>query len=125
MTQLIIDKLNQIADLQSKVDLYRSHFDQIRADLITPELAAELKDLEIEQATSIEPIQQQISELEREIRERVAMAAQSVSGDYLRAIFVKGRTSWDTKALDGFAAAHPEIEKFRKLGKPSVRIENI
>lgn len=32
------------------------------------------------------------------------------------------RVSWDTKALDGYAAAHPEIQQFRIEGLPSVSV---
>jgi len=37
------------------------------------------------------------------------------------------RRYWDGKALDGFAAAHPEILEFRteKMPSPTVRIETI
>jgi hypothetical protein len=38
---------------------------------------------------------------------------------------VKGRVSWDTKALDGYAVAHPEIEKLRIEGAPTVRIAKV
>jgi len=48
-----------------------------------------------------------------------------VKGRELEAVYVKGRISWDNKALDGYAAAHPEIGAFRKQGDPSVSIRGV
>jgi len=39
-----------------------------------------------------------------------------------KAIYVKGRITWNTKALIGYAIAYPEVEQFKKVGKPSVKI---
>ena len=49
----------------------------------------------------------------------------SVKGDELHAIFAAGRTTWDTKALSGYALAHKEILKLKKTGKPSVSIREV
>lgn len=39
----------------------------------------------------------------------------------------KPRVYWDSKALDGYAAAHPEILQFRteKMPNPSIRIDTV
>lgn len=34
----------------------------------------------------------------------------------------RGRVAWDTKALDVFMLALPELAKFKSEGKPSVSI---
>lgn len=50
---------------------------------------------------------------------------QSVKASALHAVYASGRVSWDTKALDGYAAAHPEVSQFRKQGEPVVSIRPI
>ena len=50
---------------------------------------------------------------------------ESIKGELLQAVFSTGRTTWDTKALVGYAVAHPEIEKLKKVGKPSVSIREV
>jgi len=60
--------------------------------------------------------------MEDNIKERVLLAGETVSGSVLKAVFNKGRTKWDTKALDGYAKAHPELLEFRSEGKPYVSI---
>ena len=60
--------------------------------------------------------------LESEIKRMVITSGESCKGDGYNALFVKGRVTWDTKALNGYAIARPEIEQFRKIGRPSARI---
>lgn len=59
------------------------------------------------------------------VKASVIAEGESVKGERLQAVWVKGRTSWDTKALDGYSAAHPEIERFRKVGEPNVTIRTV
>lgn len=40
----------------------------------------------------------------------------------MMAVWSKGRVTWDGKGLGGYMVAHPEIEAFRREGKPSVSI---
>lgn len=49
----------------------------------------------------------------------------SIKGEQLQAVFSKGKATWNTKGLDGYAIAHPEIDKLRKVGKPSVSIREV
>lgn len=58
------------------------------------------------------------------VEQYVLASGKSVKAGGLHAIVMAGRTSWDTKALDGYAVAHPEVLKFRKTGNPSVTIRN-
>ena len=45
-----------------------------------------------------------------------------VKGTYHSFVWSKPRVSWDTKALDGYTLAHPEIAQFRAEGAPSVSV---
>jgi hypothetical protein len=60
--------------------------------------------------------------LESEVRLAVLAHGETVKGDKYKAVFSKGRVTWDTKGLDGFAVAHPEIETLKRVGNPSVSI---
>ncbi len=59
-----------------------------------------------------------------EIKDEVLASRTSTKkgSGYYGATFVKGQVLWDTKALGKYSVAHPEIERFKKAGKPSVRI---
>lgn len=63
-----------------------------------------------------------LNEFEPKIKELVVAHGSTVNIPGIKAIYNKGRVSWDTKGLDGFMVAHPEITAFRSIGKPSVSI---
>lgn len=64
------------------------------------------------------------SVVESQIKSQTLVNKQTFkAGNGYQAIYAKGRTTWDSKALTGYAAAHPEIEQFKKVGEPSVRIK--
>lgn len=57
-----------------------------------------------------------MDDMESKIQKAVAALGRSVRGLTWSALYRKPytRVSWNTKALDGYAAAHPEILPFRK-----------
>lgn len=57
------------------------------------------------------------------VKAEVVERGESVTGNPLSAIYVKGKTSWDGKGLTGYAVAHPEINAFKKVGNPSCSIK--
>lgn len=82
----------------------------------------QLDELTAEYAPMLESAKSLLADLEKQAKELVVANGESAKVDGLSVSYVKGRVSWDTKALDGYAAAHPEIEQFRKEGEPSARI---
>ena len=116
------DKLNLLADLRAQTDIIKIHFDDLRAEILTPEIKAALAEIDAEYQTAIEALNTGIATLETEIKAEVIQGGATVKGAHLQAVYNKGRVSWDTKALDGYAAGHPEIMPFRKVGEPSVSI---
>jgi hypothetical protein len=116
------DKLNQLKDLRFQSDVIRLHFDDLRRSILTPEIQAALDDIDAEYRTANDALQSGIAELEKEIKEDVLTKGETVKGDGIMAVWNKGRESWDGKSLSGYAAAHPEILAFRKIGEPSVSI---
>ena len=65
------------------------------------------------------------SKLRELIKEDVLEHGSTVKGEHIMAVWNKGRESWDNKALNGYAAAHPDVLQLRKKGKPSVTIRKI
>ena len=52
----------------------------------------------------------------------VLLRGESLRGSVYQAIYMKGRVSWDSAAIDQYARAHPEVLKFRREGQPSVSL---
>jgi len=119
------EKLNRLYELKcakTKVDLEKQ---TLVDNVLTPEIKAKIAEIEAEFENKYLALNDYLTMLEAEIKDDVVGIGETVKGDYLMAVFSKGRVSWDTKALDGYAAAHPEIEQFKKVGDPSVSIRTI
>jgi len=66
----------------------------------------------------------EIDETRHQLREDCISVGESVKGSHLQVVYSSPRVTWDTKGLDGYAIAHPEITIFRREGKPSASIRN-
>ena len=120
-----IELLDKLADVKAMIDAVRLHYQELRDNVLTPEQRQQLADIDAELESSIEPAQATAAALEAEVKAEVIKAGASVKGAHLHAVWAKPRVSWDTKALDGYAVAHPELLAFRKEGDASVSIRNI
>lgn len=120
-----IELLDKLAEAKSHMDAIRLHYQELRDSVMTEEQRQQLADIEAELATTIEPVQALATKYEAAAKAEVLKIGASVKGAHLQAVWSKPRVSWDTKALDGYAAAHPELTAFRKEGDPSVSIRNI
>ena len=105
------EMLDQLAELRVNLDAIYEPF-QARTDALNQEI--------LEVTLILAP---KIAMLEQQIKDAVLIGGASVKGTTLMASYVKGRTTWDTNLLAGYAVAHPEIDSLRKGGKPSVRIQ--
>lgn len=120
----IIQLLDKYADYQSQVDLLRLDYEAKRR-AIQATIQAQLDELDTEYKPVMEAAQGNIADLESQIKETVKTGGATVKGKYFQAVYVRGRVSWDTKALDGYAIAHPEIAAMRKEGEPSVSLRKV
>jgi hypothetical protein len=93
--------------------------------VITADIKREIEAIEAEFAEGIETGNARIANLEDDIKRLTMEHGASVRGARLQAVWSKPRVSWDTKALDGYAAAHAEILPFRTVGQPSVSIRSV
>ena len=90
---------------------------------LPPEQQARLAELEGDHMDQAAALRSREAELVDEIKSLTAQLGETCKAAGLMAMYVKGRTSWDSKALDGYALAHPEILSARKVGEPSVTIK--
>ena len=117
----VIQKLGQLKELDAQKEVLRLDR-QVAIDAVfTDEIKVKLAAIDAEFDPLVGAVNNTISAIESDIKIAVLAAGESIKGVYT-AVFSKGRITWNTKALDGYAAAHPEIERFRKIGNPSVSI---
>lgn len=131
-----VEKLDQLDEFQAQkalIDLDKQKLiDDLYNRLYTPEIRQALDeikkaeaDINTEFALKSEAVDENIAKLTAEIKADVLAGGATVKGTHMMAVWTKGRVSWDTKALDGVIALHPELAQFRKEGEPSVSIRKV
>ena len=88
-------------------------------------IAQRKAEIEAEFAGKSEAVDENIRKLTEEIKAEVKELGSSVKADHFQAVYVKGRITWDTSKMDGYAVGHPEVLFMRKEGEPSVTLRRI
>lgn len=117
--------LNELADYRAGQDAINLEKQKIIDTILTDEIKKQIADIEAEFAEKSVTVNEKAAEAEAAVKAAILELGSSVKADFLHAVWVKGRVSWDTKSLDGYAVAHPELLGFRKEGDPSVTIRKV
>ena len=117
----VVQKLERLTDLRAAADVARMDHEAKRAEVLR-KVQAELDALDLEFQPVLEAAEANASALEAEIKNDVLLRGESLRGSVYQAIYMKGRVSWDSAAIDQYARAHPEVLKFRREGQPSVSL---
>ncbi len=121
----ITEKLDQLAELHARADALRLSYEEQRNALIPEYIRIQLEALDKRFEAEGEQISNQALELEAEVKELVIASGETVRGAHLMAVWNKGRVSWDSRLLDGFLLAHPELEQARKVGEPTCTLRKV
>ena len=121
----ITTMLDALAEMYAQRDLLSNDRQRAIDAILTPELQAQIAAVNLEFAGQAEALGANIAELETAVKTDVKNFGASFKGNGLHAVYMNGRVSWDTKRLEGYAIAHPEIAAFRNVGEPSVSIRRI
>jgi hypothetical protein len=125
MSSDITQMLDQLANFQAQRDVLNLQKRELVDQILTEEIKARLEEIEAEFAIRMEAVEENIALLEGEIRNEVIQHGATVKGTFLRAVWNKGRVSWDTRGIERYAQSHPEVLDFRKQGNPYVSITKI
>lgn len=118
-------KLNELANLYAMRDAINLDKAELVRQAIPPEVQARLDEIEAEFSDKLATAAEKAAALEAEIKQEIIQTGASYKADFLHAVYAKGRITWDSKGLDGYAVAHPEVAAFRKVGEPSVSIRKV
>lgn len=124
MTDEIITLLDQLAEIESQIDVLNIERTIARKAAIPAEVQAELDAIEAEFQSKKDAAEANVVELRDRIDPLVLEHGASVKGERMTAVYMKPRITWDAKALDGYAINHPELFAFRKEGKPTVTVRH-
>lgn len=120
----VSEKLFRLTNLQADTDLTRMDYTEKRAELFE-RIQADLDALDAEYKPVFDTAEQDIAALTAEIKNDVLLRGESVEGGAYYAAYVQGRSTWDNDGMKKYAAAHPEVLKFRKPGQASVTLRAI
>lgn len=120
----VVSKLRRLGDLRAAADIARMDYEAKRAEVMK-KVQAELDAIDVEFRPVLDAAEENAAALEAEIKNDVLLRAESLRGGPYQAVYVKGRVSWDTKGVEGYARSHPELLKFRREGQPSVTLRTV
>ncbi len=122
----MIEKLlDELSELYAQRDLSTLEKQRLIDEVLTPEIKAKISEIEAEFNGKSDTVSEKISTLETQIKDEVKKNGASVKGQFLHAVYTKGRVSWDSKTLDGLMIAVPQLASARKEGEPSVSLRKI
>lgn len=123
--ELIIEMMENLEQLEvSKLAILQNKKD-LENEVMTEEIKQQLKAIEEEFAPDLERLDTLIANSSKAIKDRCVELGETVTGPTMRVTFNKGRASWDSKALEGYAHAHPEILAMKKTGKPYASLRTL
>jgi phage host-nuclease inhibitor protein Gam len=125
MSEDIQIQLDMLADFQAKRDVVQLEKQELIDGILTPEIKAQIAEIEAEFAGRTEAVDESIKTLTDAVKAAVLERGEKVKGQFLQAVWSKGSASWDTKGLQGYAKAHPEVAEFYKPGNPYVSIRKV
>ena len=113
-SSIVISKDNLQAEMQEAID-----------QAIPQEVKDRIEDIKAELQPNIDRLNETISLYEGRLKEYVIQVGETLKGEYHMVVPAKGRTTWNTKGLQGYAIAHPEIEVFKSVHDPSASIRRV
>lgn len=116
--------LDQLAKLEAAKKKESEDYEAWRNSVIPAEVRAQLVDGGNLLASKLGALEDLANDVKKTLVPLVTKLGCTVKGKDLMAVYTPPPTVWDTKALDGYAAAHPEIKVFRSEGKPKISVRS-
>ena len=123
--QTIEEMIAQYENFQAQKDLIALDKQALIDSVLTPEIKAKLLEIDTEFHDKEQAVIVNAERAEDELRAAVLAGGVTVKSGHTMAVWVKGRVSWDSKALDGMMILLPELAKARKEGAPSVTLRKV
>jgi len=105
-------------------ELLQAEYNRVKNEIMA-KVQEELDAASAEFAPRLALASEEVAALENEIKSEVKAQGKSVKGSRWQFVFAKGRVSWNTNALDAYAADHPEVAQFKTVGKPIVSVRAV
>lgn len=117
--------LDQLAELQASQSLLEMKYQEARDAVITPDIRSKLYEIDARLMPKIDKVTEELANLTNQVKTLVITEGATVKGQYLMAVYSRGRVSWNGKLLDGMSKLIPQLNEARTVGEPSVTIRKI
>jgi phage host-nuclease inhibitor protein Gam len=117
--------LNTLADYQSQKDVMSMDKQALIDSVLTKEIKDKIAEIEAEFVGKSEAVDRNIASITEEVKDKVKLFGETVRGDFLMAVWNKGRVSWDTKELDKAIKLIPALAEYKHEGEPSISIRKL
>ena len=119
------DAIQELKCKQDELEIIEAEMEEALTEVLSPEQIEQINNIKIEYGFHIDCQKKAVNQAQDEVKRAVLEHGSSVKHAGLHAVWKKGRVKWNTKGLDGYAVAHPEILGFRSEGNPSVSIREV
>ena len=119
------EKLDKLSEYQAQRDLLNLKKQDVIDTILTPDLRKQIADIELEFAAKAAAVEDNIATLTEDIKNDTLANGDTVRGTYLMAVWGKGRTTWDSKLLEGMSRLIPQLNDARKTGEPTVSFRKL
>ena len=124
--------MTEVKELLFNLDNLKAHQDYLRLKkqelidgVITKEIKQQIDDIDVEFMEDFEAIAVSIKEATALVKTAVLEVGETVKGEHLQAVYMKGRSKWDTAGLKGYGVSNPDVMRFFTPGNPSVSIRKV
>lgn len=93
-----------------------------RRDAILEQVRPLLEAMDSEFGDRLRSTTEDVTRLQSEVRAVVLAFGASFHHSRVRAVYARGRVTWDTKGLTRYIERHPEVASFRRVGEPWVSL---
>ena len=125
MSEHIKDLLSRLDNSKAAREVFVKRREDMMNSVITDEIKQQLKDIDAELKPDFAQIDEVIANLTAEVKDACVEHGESVKGEHMRVSFIKGRVTWNSKGLEGYAVGNPEVLAFRKEGNPYASVKNV
>ena len=120
LTELLATLMKDYEELVAKQEIVQQD-----RELIVQKALEAFTDVLKEVDKNLETISYNLATAKDMVTSQVLTSKETYKGKAYMAVWNKGRESWDTSKLAGYAVAHPELLALKSVGEPSVSFRKI
>jgi hypothetical protein len=122
MDDPLLPALASLAQLQAQHRSLAAQRERALEQALGKEMFAVYQSIALEFSSLEQTLEADISEAETLLKGEIIRRGVGLSGEGLEAVFMPGRSTWDSKGLGNYISLHPEVAAFRRQGEPFVII---